>query len=634
MIVKTALTYRRSIEITDALRESQSMQNAQMLAPAIRAHATAMRQRQALDKQQQISQFQMIGNQTRLAPNDDKANAMQAAAKSLRQIRQPNGSSSDDCATKPSLDDKIKHLIISDDECVPVIDRTHNAVSFQDGKSDSPNRYHQSTVERSDEGDSRRTWTAHETRLMSNSVAKAPNFAQADADQSAHGMGSNKSKITLDDASLNEHKADIIVNPADTRKEEQTMGNKLVKQQQQYHIDVQKHINDDHIMQVAASESYHSQLIVDLTTPRVLAKTQTNLKTPSKDSSTADSHGGDAWSMNQVGLPAVQGQQQNTVHIKPLSDVKNAGERASVTNLNLLSVKPSEEVRLLKTRSSSIAGININSVKHHDAFERSAPYYYSDLKSKEQQQALMDIVKQKNLSPPPQLTSRSIDQSSTRLALKTNPSNQSNNNNTINNNPFIKSKDSLDASSATSSPDSMMVDVGGKSYAGRKMNMIVNGDAIRDEDHYIEFLSNDHHHRSQFEASQFSASDFNNSTTNSESNSGQGTDSLASPIIANSNQHMFDESVTNYQIVTQKLHNDVQSKESQQKPEVDDIDQVDGAQDAHSPRSFDLRDDNLSVNSFQSGKYKSNKILGNVIDVEVCSLNAGHTQSSPLKNQA
>lgn len=48
----------------------------------------------------------------------------------------------------------------------------------------------------------------------------------------------------------------------------------------------------------------------------------------------------------------------------------------------------------------------------------SAPYYYSDLKSEEQQRALLNIVQQKSLSPPPQLLSRSIDQNNTRLAPK------------------------------------------------------------------------------------------------------------------------------------------------------------------------------------------------------------------------
>ncbi|KAG9509460.1 hypothetical protein GZH46_02020, partial [Fragariocoptes setiger] len=52
--------------------------------------------------------------------------------------------------------------------------------------------------------------------------------------------------------------------------------------------------------------------------------------------------------------------------------------------------------------------------------ERSAPYYYSDLKSKEQQKALLDIEQRKSLSPPPQLLSRGQNKlnNSTRLVAK------------------------------------------------------------------------------------------------------------------------------------------------------------------------------------------------------------------------
>lgn len=139
------------------------------------------------------------------------------------------------------------------------------------------------------------------------------------------------------------------------------------------------------------SLSTNSQLIVDLTTPRVLAKTQTTLlpisshATNPQTSIVQRSKPQEAWSMNQLGLPT-RYVEQCVQDSHPSSQYRNP------------------EVQ--------------NKIDATDASNFSAPYYYSDLKSEEQRRALFNIVQQKSLSPPPQLLSRSIDQSNTRLGPK------------------------------------------------------------------------------------------------------------------------------------------------------------------------------------------------------------------------
>lgn len=124
----------------------------------------------------------------------------------------------------------------------------------------------------------------------------------------------------------------------------------------------------------------NSQLVVDLTTPRVLAKTQTNFHHQSNVNQGFQQLG--PCSINQVGLPKFL-----TNNFLPGSQAAT-GQQCSNDGM----------------------------------MERTAPYYYSDLKSDEQRRALLNIVQQKSLSPPPQLLSRSIDQSNTRLAPPTNSS--------------------------------------------------------------------------------------------------------------------------------------------------------------------------------------------------------------------
>lgn len=148
----------------------------------------------------------------------------------------------------------------------------------------------------------------------------------------------------------------------------------------------------------ANSEGANSQLIVDLTTPRVLAKTQTTLSSnQSNYTSTNSTVGNENRPINQVGLP------QSSITTQPPIDDNSLASSKSDLNSNS---------RVVADRSKETSASRTN------VLERTAPYYYSDLKSDEQRQALFNIVQQKSLSPPPQLLSRSADQSSTRLGPK------------------------------------------------------------------------------------------------------------------------------------------------------------------------------------------------------------------------
>lgn len=170
------------------------------------------------------------------------------------------------------------------------------------------------------------------------------------------------------------------------------------------------------------NDANNSHLIVDLTTPRVLAKTQTNLSQAAGNNSTAANitsqqnsdlqHNRDSWSLNQVGLP------------QPIASTTNNSQQASSGSSSAAAKK---QTAFLDSSSSNQA-INLNYSDQDELSSLSqlkeqkaictAPYYYSDLKSEEQRNALLNIVQQKSLSPPPQLLSRSTDQSSTRLGPK------------------------------------------------------------------------------------------------------------------------------------------------------------------------------------------------------------------------
>lgn len=188
------------------------------------------------------------------------------------------------------------------------------------------------------------------------------------------------------------------------------MGN---RQQRQYQVQQPNGASDVRNRTMNSSRrpiDTNSHLIVDLTTPKVLAKTQTTLQ-PANNSI---EHSADSWSINQVGLPQMSGPPS----VPTTSSAARNGDRLSFpvmdsSNTNQRENTDKQGDRLFIDKATT-DGLNINS----SSLERTAPYYYSDLKSEEQRQALMSIVQQKSLSPPPQLLSRSTDQSATRLTSR------------------------------------------------------------------------------------------------------------------------------------------------------------------------------------------------------------------------
>lgn len=180
-------------------------------------------------------------------------------------------------------------------------------------------------------------------------------------------------------------------------------------------------LNDSDSFRTSKNSSNNSHLIVDLTTPRVLAKTQTTLS--SGDLNADANQRRDSCSINQVGLPqqpveVMAGAQRSTMKASDSSGMEQQQREHQTTRTNpnvedLSGVKNDLNNKLINSNFNNRADSGANSI-----CERTAPYYYSDLKSEEQRQALLSIVQHKSLSPPPQLLSRSTDQSSTRLALK------------------------------------------------------------------------------------------------------------------------------------------------------------------------------------------------------------------------
>lgn len=173
----------------------------------------------------------------------------------------------------------------------------------------------------------------------------------------------------------------------------------------------------------------NSQLIVDLTTPRVLAKTQTTISSAStshsssSSSSTASSRAqprklSPGWppssSINQVGLPDMNSAPSfnRTMSMSMLENM-TLPPVGSTLRPNSYKVDKSNGLTYIEQGTNNNSGSMSSSSNNN-----TAPYYYSDLKSEEQREALQSIVQHKSLSPPPKLLSRSTDQSITRLTLK------------------------------------------------------------------------------------------------------------------------------------------------------------------------------------------------------------------------
>lgn len=283
-----------------------------------------------------------------------------------------------------SLDDKIRHLLIGDDStCVGGANDSINKTESREVAAAWP------AQQQSQLQISRQTQSSQkEADTQSAPVYGASlSFADRQQDQTFTNNSEN-SRLIIE--SQNNHP-----DPAST-----SMGNRNQRQYQVVGVsgagsqDQQLRIGQRNIGNHGDSMSTNSQLIVDLTTPRVLAKTQTTLlpatgnhvdQTPRPSPCRPQ----EAWSMNQLGLPT------NYVDQFAL----NAQTAPDISS-------PDQGFGLLDKIDASDAG----------SFP--APYYYSDLKSEEQRRALFNIVQQKSLSPPPQLLSRSFDQNNTRLGPK------------------------------------------------------------------------------------------------------------------------------------------------------------------------------------------------------------------------
>lgn len=348
-----------------------------------------------------------------------------------RQLQSDNqhGTKQEDGFNKTSLDDKIKHLLISkDDEQAQICSNGNNSIAVRgsgnSGVLDNNLIYQQSSINGSSNNGSvlfraaQEPLTKHQQQpeisldKLSNKTLSVKHDSGANNEVFNNGQKSqfalHKSPSSGQLANIhnaNQHKfyntdADNHLQTSTNRiylnESIQKMGN---RQQGQYNLKINNNQLESptRFQQVVAgvgessrkNEIANSHLIVDLTTPRVLAKTQTTLL-PATTNQSEVNHS-TTWSLNQVGLP------------QPLT-------RSNATNLS------KQNSTLAFSESSSIS--KQDSQADSQILERSAPYYYSDLKSEEQRKALLSIVQQKSLSPPPQLLSRSTDQSNTRLALK------------------------------------------------------------------------------------------------------------------------------------------------------------------------------------------------------------------------
>jgi hypothetical protein len=364
----------------------------------------------------------------------------------------------------------------------------------------------------------------------------------------------------------------------------------------------------------------NSHLIVDLTTPKVLATTQTNLQSTNN----AVENSSDSWSINQVGLPQMSSKAPQV--LKSATIQNNDSQVNSTTDCNTSERHGNNGSNVDQKESPTSDKPNSDQTKDAmSSLERTAPYYYSDLKSEEQRRALMSIVQQKSLSPPPQLLSRSTDQSATRLTSRSATMHSS----------YAKSlSDSLAQRRVQSDkPESKNVQNSSTATDMKDLSQSNDG-SLRDDDDFIEFLSNDSSsHRSTFEASQFSSSDFNTSTSASESSNSSGAigDSLnsickKSPL--NGSQSKSDGSNRPSTIGILKSN---YRRFSYDGSESKNACTIDGQESKHaddgkvkSQPSGSDRDRLKEIEEFEN-------VLGNVIDVDSCSVNT-LSRSPPISS--
>lgn len=314
---------------------------------------------------------------------NNKANSAYVNNSKLVRQSYADNSAQKDHNFKSSLDDKIRCLMIGKDTVTSV--DSSNRVTKDDSRNSHANSSSNAT--------SIPPWKSNQhlvhDELLSN------RFVALKHGGSPQSTNTSILEHKISDSSPNS----IFMNDFQSA----TMGN---KHQRQYQVNIEDNSSSpSSIRQRTSGEVRHklesganSHLIVDLTTPRVLTKTQTTLLSNGYPSEVQQMR--DSWSMNQVGLP-----QPTTNQLSVFNNVRHS--------------KPGDMSNKIDSKVEEISDDQSSKMS-----DRTAPYYYSDLKSEKQRQALLNIVQQKSLSPPPQLLSRSTDQSSTRLAPKSSTSGQ------------------------------------------------------------------------------------------------------------------------------------------------------------------------------------------------------------------
>lgn len=310
---------------------------------------------------------------------------------------------------KQSLDDKIRHLLIgnsdnSNESCTTL--RTGASIT---GRGLNQNDHDNNVIYHTSNNaiflsSLQAKNAAQATSRQQLQQASVPNNLATNAlfkrDQSAGAISNSSPPRVVFNEPQGNTKPLIEANCGPSFDDISKMGN---RQHRQYNVSKQAFEPSIGVDTRRLSDAANSHLIVDLTTPRVLAKTQTNLLAVSSRTNPISTR--DSWSINQSGLPQVAPNTSVTSINQSAPDVVDPTRKQSMVDVNATNKNQSSSNKHESETKSVIC-------------ERTAPYYYSDLKSEEQRQALLSIVQQKSLSPPPQLLSRSTDQSSTRLTPK------------------------------------------------------------------------------------------------------------------------------------------------------------------------------------------------------------------------
>lgn len=243
----------------------------------------------------------------------NKANtAFSNGGKIIRQSQQgDNFAATEDGFAKPSLDDKIRHLLIGKD----------GEVGDSNQSNDNNNVIYHQSIDNKAATNLSQAWNAKRLSFPTESLNNGSLVLKREAggqnasvisdssSRAANGNGAQKHLASSSPSSELTNR--IYVNDSGPI----NMGN---RQQHQYHVNSGKQQADSptdgfRIQALHRKNDASSQLIVDLTTPRVLAKTQTTLLSSSSQQQMSNSTRKDSWSINQVGLPQLSSlNQQHT----------------------------------------------------------------------------------------------------------------------------------------------------------------------------------------------------------------------------------------------------------------------------------------------------------------------------------